>query len=57
MELRSTCIYLDEVIGGIEAKLVLEGLNMGQEDIKAYTLQEYITVLSFELPQRKLYTM
>ena len=33
-----------------EAKLGLEGLGTGQEDAEAGTLEEYATVLPFELP-------
>ena len=49
-------LYLGEAFDGgtkatqfAEAKLGSEGLNTGQEDAEAGTLEEYTTVLSFKL--------
>ncbi|RWW13113.1 hypothetical protein GW17_00023191 [Ensete ventricosum] len=42
--------------GGTELSFGREGLSTGQEDAEASTLEEYATVLPFELSRRKRYT-
>ncbi|RWV86098.1 hypothetical protein GW17_00052042 [Ensete ventricosum] len=45
--------YLTEELRQLaEAKLRLEGINTGQEDVEVGTFEEYAAMLPFELPRR-----